>query len=447
MNSPLEALSRGARPQTSAAAGLPADLKGWLAWQESLHPKDIELGLERCRAVAGRMALLPPRYTVITVAGTNGKGSTVAMLDSIYRHAGYTVATYTSPHLLRYNERIKIDNHPATDERICRAFARVEAARQDVPLTFFEFGTLAALAIFGEEPPDIAILEVGMGGRLDAVNIVDADVAVIATLDIDHVEWLGSTREAIAREKAGIMRRGRPAVCSDPQVPYSLIETARNLGAELELLGQSFHFVDDNDCWTWWSGDMVLDHLPKPSLTGGYQLRNASGVLKAVACLQARHPVARETIALGLTQTELRGRFQRIPGDIEFILDVAHNAQAMEYFTATLMTLPPAANTHAILGMLRTKDHYRAMHTLSKVVAHWHLASVTARHGASSADLLETWQGLEIRKPATAYDSVEAAYAGARTSARPGDRVIVVGSFVTVGDVLRLLAPPDAAAC
>ena len=419
----------------------PRTLGDWLAWQESLHPKDIELGLERCRAVAERMGLLPPPYTVIAVGGTNGKGSTVALLECIYHGAGYRVAAYTSPHLLRYNERIKIGHEAVSDARICAAFCAVEQARQGIALTVFEFGTLAALAIFASSEIDLAILEVGMGGRLDAVNIVDADVAVIATLDIDHVEFLGRTREAIAREKAGIMRPGRPAICSDPQVPQSLVTAASALGAPLELLGQAFHFEDHQDDWTWWSGDCVLDHLPQPSLRGSYQLRNAAGALKAVQCLSARHPVTKDQIANALIGTVLPGRFQRFPGPVEFILDVAHNAQAVEVFVATLMTLPAPRRTHVILGMLRTKDRASVMHSLSKVVDQWHLATVSARQGATSTELHETWQGLARRGAARTYSSVREAHAGAVQMAQTGDRILTVGSFITVGEVLGILQP------
>jgi dihydrofolate synthase / folylpolyglutamate synthase len=423
--------------ETPAAA--PSSLSEWLAWQESLHPKDIVLGLERCQLVAERMGLLPPPYTVITVGGTNGKGSTVAMLECIYRAAGYRVAAYTSPHLLRYNERIKIDHEAVSDAQICAAFAAVEHSRAEIPLTVFEFGTLAALHIFAASELDLAILEVGMGGRLDAVNIVAADLAVIATLDIDHVEFLGRTREAIAREKAGIMRPGRSAICSDPQVPQSLLTAAEACGAKLELLGQSFHFVDNQTYWTWWSGGHVLDQLPKPSLRGGYQLRNAAGVLKAVELLSARHPVSEAQIATGLASTELPGRFQRIPGALEIILDVAHNAQAVASFVATVQTLPEARSTHVILGMLSTKDRASVMESLSQITDHWHLATVTARHGATSAELHETWRGLARRGTVTTHASVREAYANAVQSAESGARILIVGSFITVGEVLAIL--------
>jgi len=436
--SPTPGVAPGAAAQPSSRT-----LSDWLAWQESLHPKDIELGLERCRTVAARMQLLPVAYTAIVVAGTNGKGSTVAMLDAIYRMAGYRVATYTSPHLLRYNERIKIDGACADDARICAAFERVEQARGDIPLTFFEFGTLAALAIFQDEAPDIAILEVGMGGRLDAVNIVDADVAVIATLDIDHIEWLGTTRDAIAREKAGIMRAGRPAVCSDPAAPATLLDSAATLGARLELLGQSFHFADKGDTWTWWSADTVMDGLPRPALSGNYQLRNASGALKAVDALQLRHPVSAAQISDALRSTVLCGRFQRVSGPVEVVLDVAHNAQAVEHFVATLKSLPAAPTTHVILGMLGTKDRLSAMTSLAQVADHWYFATVNAAKAASADELYATWRRLPRRAPAACHASVESAYRAAANTARPGDRIIAVGSFITVGEVLRLIVPDE----
>lgn len=431
------------------APGVRRTLGDWLRWQESLHPTEIELGLERCRAVAERLGLLSPTATVITVAGTNGKGSTVGMLDTIYRLAGYRVGTYTSPHLLRYNERIKLDGLPVDDDTICAAFEQVEAARRGTPLTFFEFGTLAALVIFARARLDLVILEVGMGGRLDAVNIIDPTVAVIATLDIDHVEWLGHTREAIAREKAGIMRAATPAVCSDPGVPQSLLDCASTLGAGLCLLGVDFHFVPTESGWTWWSGDELLEDLPRPALMGAYQLRNAAGVLKVVSLLQALRPVSVAQIALGLLSVSLRGRFQRLPGEVEVILDVAHNAQAVGAFVANLELLPARTRTHAVLGMLKTKDHASAMRALAPHVACWHLATVEAARGARATELLDTLRQQQIKTPATAYESVAAAWTAAQHEAAPGERILVLGSFVTVGEVLRLVetsTPPAVSA-
>ncbi len=426
-------------PSADPVPGARRSLADWLAWQESLHPTEIELGLERSRAVAERLGVLAPAATVLTVAGTNGKGSTVAMLDTTYRLAGYRVGTYTSPHLLRYNERIKVAGVPVDDDLICDAFARVDAARGDTPLTFFEFGTLAALVIFAAAKLDIMILEVGMGGRLDAVNIVDPSVAIIATLDIDHVEWLGNTREAIAREKAGIMRAHTPAVCSDPEVPLSLHECAHAVGAELSVLGVGFHFTEEAHTWHWWSGETLLEALPRPALLGAYQLRNAAGVLKVIDLLQARHPLSFEQIAAGLSGVSLRGRFQRIAGAYEVILDVAHNAQAVSAFVANLASLPPVPRTHVVLGMLKTKDRLSVMRTLEPVVDSWHLASVAAARGASAAELYATWSGLTRRSAAATYDSISAAWRAVTEQAKPGERILVVGSFVTVGEVLGVI--------
>jgi dihydrofolate synthase/folylpolyglutamate synthase len=415
-------------------------LADWLAWQAALHPVEIELGLERCRQVAQRLKLLQPRYTVITVAGTNGKGSHVAMLDTAYRLAGYRVGTYTSPHLVHYNERIRLAGEPVADDVICRAFTQVEAARGETPLTFFEFGTLAALVIFAEAAPDIAILEVGMGGRLDAVNMLDADVAVIATLDIDHVEWLGGTREIIAREKAGILRSGRPAVCSDPAVPASLLAYADEQAVPLALLGVDYHFSEQGERWSWWSGAVSLPDLPRPALSGSYQLRNAAGVLKVIDLLQSRHPVTGEQLADALARVRLQGRFQRFSGPVELILDVAHNAQAVGAFAANLAALPTVSRTHVVLGILRTKDRVGVMRTLDPFVDRWHLATVDAARGASAAELHGTWQSLPRRRPATCYESIAQAWRAACTEATVGERILVIGSFLTVGDVLRDLA-------
>ncbi len=426
-------------PSADPLPGARRSLADWLAWQESLHPTEIELGLERSRAVAERLGVLAPAATVLTVAGTNGKGSTVAMLDTTYGLAGYRVGTYTSPHLLRYNERIKVAGVPVDDDLICDAFVQVDAARGDTPLTFFEFGTLAALVIFAAAKLDIMILEVGMGGRLDAVNIVDPSVAVIATLDIDHVEWLGNTREAIAREKAGIMRAHTPAVCSDPEVPLSLHECARAVGADLSVLGVGFHFSEEAQTWQWWSGKTLLEALPRPALLGGYQLRNAAGVLKVIDLLQARHPLSFEQIAAGLSGVSLRGRFQRIAGAYDVILDVAHNAQAVSAFVANLASLPPVPRTHVVLGMLKTKDRLSAMRTLEPMVDCWHLASVAATRGASAAELYETWSGLTRKSAAATYDSITAAWRAATEQAKPGERILVIGSFVTVGEVLGVI--------
>lgn len=412
-------------------------LDEWLRWQESLHVTDIELGLERCRIVADAMGLGAPAKTVVTVAGTNGKGSSVAMLDSIWRAAGYCVGTYTSPHLLRYNERIRIDGREATDEAICTAFQRIELARGDTPLTYFEFGTLAALLLFTAADVDVVILEVGLGGRLDAVNIVDADVALIATIGIDHVEFLGHDRETIALEKAGIMRTGKPAVCSDVDMPASLAAHAGAIGAPLDVLGTTYRFSEEGDSWSWWSGETVHAELPRPNLTGAYQISNAAGVLRVVDLLSNRLPVTDAALRRGLRDVKLVGRFQRLPGDIETIVDVAHNAQAVGVFVDTLRQQPAARRTHVILGMLRVKDRDSVIEALAPVADTWHLATVVARRGASSAELIASFRRVLGNGPrAQTYDSVASAYLAVRELAAPGDRIVALGSFLVVAEVI-----------
>lgn len=412
-------------------------LDEWLRWQESLHVTDIELGLDRCRIVADAMGLTAPARTVVTVAGTNGKGSSVAMLDSIWRAAGYSVGTYTSPHLLRYNERIRVNGCEATDAAICAAFQRIELARGETPLTYFEFGTLAALILFIEADLDVVILEVGLGGRLDAVNIVDADVALIATIGIDHVEFLGKDRETIALEKAGIMRAGKPAVCSDIDMPASLMAYARKIGAPLDVLGTTYRFSDDGELWSWWSGDTVRADLPKPNLTGAYQTSNAAGVVRVIDLLYARLPVTDAALRRGLREVELVGRFQRLPGEFDTIVDVAHNAQAVSVFVETLRQQPAARCTHVILGMLRVKDRESVIEALAPVADTWHLATVVARRGATSGELLESFRRVLGKGPkARTYDSVASAYREVRAAAAPGDRIVALGSFLVVAEVI-----------
>ena len=425
-------------PKSSAAEMNSGSLADWLAWQESLHGADIELGLDRCRLVAERMELKPVARTVVSVAGTNGKGSSVAMLDSIWRNAGFAVATYTSPHLLAYNERICIDGMPVSDEAICTAFQQIEFVRGSTPLTYFEFGTLAALSLFSEAALDVAILEVGLGGRLDAVNIVDADAALIATIGIDHIDFLGDQRESIALEKAGIMRAGKPAVCSDNDLPASIKEFARKLPTRLEVLGDSYRYADGGDSWSWWSGETVKADLPKPKLVGDYQVRNAAGVLKIVQLLQDRLPVSDGDIDRGLLETDLPGRFQCIPGSVETILDVAHNAQAVDAFVRTLSQLRPARRTHVVLGMLQAKDHDGVIALLDPVADSWHLATVSARRGASSGALYDSLKRV-VTDPVAVnqYDSVGSAYRGAASIAQPGDRVVALGSFRVVSEVME----------
>lgn len=415
-------------------------LRDWLTWQESLHAKEIELGLDRCRAVAERMQINQPRYATISVAGTNGKGSSVAMLDSILRAQGYRVGRYTSPHLIRYNERIRVAGEIVDDATICAAFDRIDRARGDISLTYFEFGTLAALDIFAGAAVDVAILEVGMGGRLDAVNLIDADVALIATIDIDHVDYLGPDRESIGREKAGIFRATRPAVCSDPNPPQSMRRHAAELGTPLNVLGEEYGFQIGDSSWDWWSRAQRLESLPPPHLHGNFQYQNAAGVLRALEALATRCPVSRAAIDAGLREVELAGRFQIFPGEITWILDVAHNPQSARVLAETLRREPlESGRTHFLVGMLKDKDVGGVFSVLYDLADTWHLVTLTARRGATAARLEEQLRVHPLNGPVRLHDSIADAYEELRTSARPGDRVLVFGSFLTVAGVADIL--------
>ena len=417
-----------------------ATLDEWLHWQETTPISEIELGLQRCRSVAQRLAISTGEAIIVSVAGTNGKGSSVAMLEKIWRGQGYKVATYSSPHMIEYNERIRFNSEVVSSEEICAAFEQIHAACGDTYLTYFEYGTLAALLIFQALQPDVIILEVGLGGRLDAVNIIDANVALITSIGIDHVEYLGDNRELIGREKAGIMRPSRPAICSDPAVPATVIAYANEIGADLSLLGVAFRYSDNGESWDWWSGETKYCDLPKPNLVGDYQLQNAAGVLQAVAFLNSRLPVTQDVIAEALKKITLWGRFQRIMGEVEYILDVAHNAQAIDKFVSTLATLPGAKRTHLVLGMLKGKDHLGVMSLLAPMVDCWHLASVPGRRGANSEELFHS---LELVSPGERgvrrYDSVHEALDNVAESAQRGDRVVALGSFLVVSEVLKYL--------
>lgn len=422
-----------------------ATLEQWLAWQETLHVREIDLGLQRVREVAGRMGVLPLGCPVLTVAGTNGKGSTVAMLEAMLAAAGYRVGCYCSPHLVRYNERVRVAGQQVSDEALCAAFERVEAARGSVMLTYFEFGTLAALDVLGRSGLDAAVLEVGMGGRLDAVNLVDTDVAVIATIDIDHVEWLGPDRESIGREKAGIMRAGRPALCSDPAPPASLIEHASQVGADLRLIGRDYGYeaqaADGQPAgsWSWWSASQRLEGLPRPALVGEFQLQNAAGALMALE-LAASGPLRVPLPAMrqGLRAVHLPGRFQVLPGPVQTILDVAHNAESARILAANLRAQPVTGRTHAVIGMLKDKDPPTVVEPLAGLVDAWHAVSLGGPRGAPAARLGECVARL-CDAPVREHDSVSAALEVVRPQTRPGDRVLVVGSFLTVADALRVM--------
>lgn len=416
-------------------------LNEWLAWQETLHTREIDLGLERVARVLERLGKAHPPYTVLTVGGTNGKGSCVAMLESILGAAGYRVATYTSPHLLRYNERVRIGGQEVDDATLCRAFARVDQARGDVSLTYFEFGTLAALDIFHDAGLDVAILEVGLGGRLDAVNVVDADVALITSVELDHVDWLGPDRESIGREKAGIFRAGRPVVCGDPDPPRSLTEHARTLGAPLYRAGQDFDYAKDAAGWHWWSGGVRRDALPRPNLLGDFQLQNAAAVLMALELVRDALPIGQNEVRRGLGEVRLPGRFQVLPGPVECILDVAHNPHGAAALVRALRQRPCSGRTLAVVAILGDKDVEAVARCMQPVVDAWYVAGLALPRGQSGAALAARLAPVIPDAPISIQERVYEAYAEALREARCGDRIVVFGSFHTVAEILERCAP------
>ena len=409
-------------------------LDDWLAWQETLHPKAIDLGLERVRAVAARMDLLTPKHTVISVAGTNGKGSSVAMLEAVLSCAGLRVGAYTSPHLWRYNERIRIDRQAVDDAALVASFARIDAARDDISLSSFEFGTLAAFDLLQRAGVDVAVLEVGLGGRLDAVNILDANCALVTGIGIDHVEWLGPDRESIGREKAGIFRNGRPAVCSDPRPPASLREVAQTLGATWYGLGEQFGYRCAGEGWTWWGPGVTLEGLPLPALPGAFQVQNAAGVLMTLQALGERLPLTLQALRAGLRTARVAGRFTVVAGPVETIFDVAHNPHAAAALAEALAARPCGGRTLAVCGMLADKDAAGVAAALAEQVYHWYLGGLAGERGQSAEDLAKRMALASMQRQQ--YPDPVAAYAAALAAAQPGDRIVVFGSFHTIAELL-----------
>lgn len=409
-------------------------LDDWLAWQETLHPYAVELKLERIRAVLYRLMPTLPPYRVITVGGTNGKGSCVALLEAILRAAGYRVGAYTSPHLLRYNERIRINGVDADDAKICQAFARIDAARGDTTLTYFEFGTLAALDLFQAASVEVAILEVGLGGRLDAVNVLDADAALVVSIDIDHVEWLGPDRDSIGYEKAGIFRPHRPAICGDPQPPQRLLEQAHSLKADLRQAGRDYHFSRTGNTWWWWDQQFKFNDLPLPALSGTYQLDNAAAVIATLVSLHEQLPVQLTDIRSGLLTMRLPGRFQIIAGPVEWIVDVAHNPHAAKALASSLRERSCSGRTLAIMGLLADKDAVGVIQSLAAVVDAWYPVTLGGPRGRTGQQLAGLLASLGV--PITICDNVITACQAAQAAAIAGDRIILFGSFHMVGPVL-----------
>lgn len=385
------------------------------------------------------MNLRQPAFGVITVGGTNGKGSTVTMCDAILRAAGFSVGSYTSPHLVHYNERIRINGRLVTDDELCRAFERVEAARGDIALTYFEYGTIAAFDIFRECAIEIAVLEIGMGGRLDAVNAVDADVAIVTSIGIDHTAWLGPDRESIGREKAGIFRAGRPAVCADPAPPASLVETAAKLGTTLYCFGRDFDAGVSDAGWSLRFGQRLRAGLPFPALRGEHQLRNASAALVALELLGDRFPVNQQDIRQGLLAAVIPGRFQILPGTPAIIIDVAHNGEAAQTLAANLRRHQTVGKTLAVFGMLNDKDIGEVIRVVAGSIDRWYVATLSGPRGTTAAQVTQLLTDNGITAPIAPFATPIEAYNAARAAAAPPDRVVVFGSFHTVGDILAHL--------
>ncbi len=417
-------------------------LDGWLAHCEQLHPKTIDMTLDRVAAVCARLGL---HYSVpvVSVAGTNGKGSSCAMLEAVALQAGYRVGLYSKPHLVHFEERCRINGEMVNAAALLPHFEAVEAARQSTTLTWFEFTTLAIMRLLSRTPLDLVILEVGMGGRLDAVNAVDADCALITSIALDHTEFLGSTRELIAIEKAGILRPGKPVVVSDPEPPATLQQRADAVGADLWQLGRDYNFQGDKQQWAWRGRKQRFNGLAYPALRGANQLLNAAGVLAVFEALRDRLPINAQAVRNGLAMVELPGRFQIVPGQPTLVLDVAHNPQSVAALANNLDQMGYFAQTHAVFGAMRDKDLASLLPHLLPLVDHWHLTDLPTARAASAADLAMAVRTAcshlsgRHKVTTTEHASPAAALAAAAAAADPADRIVVFGSFFTVGGVLK----------
>jgi dihydrofolate synthase / folylpolyglutamate synthase len=425
---------------------IPTTLADWLAALETMHPKAIDMGLERVAQVRQRLGIHFD-CPVIIVGGTNGKGSTCAMLESILLQAGYRAGLYTSPHLIDFNERARINGVAVTDEMLIENFAAVEAQRAGVSLTYFEFTTLAILRLFAAANLDVVILEVGLGGRLDAVNVIDADVAIVTSVDIDHTEYLGDTREQIGFEKAGIFRAGRAAICGDPVPPQSLIDHAHKIGADLWLFGRDFNYSGDKQQWNYGGRAQRRNSLGYPSLRGANQLLNASAALAALEVLRNRLPVGAQEVRNGLVMVELPGRFQVLPGRPSVVLDVAHNPHAAATLAQNLDNMGFHRYTYAVFGAMADKDIAGVIAQLKERVDHWCLTDLPLPRAATASQLKQKLLDAGIKpsdQPGSecsiqAFVTPAEAFANARSRAGENDRIAVFGSFLTVAGVIQAI--------
>ena len=411
-------------------------LSDWLRWMDQLGVHTVVLGLERVSEVQVRLNLQSPNFGIITVAGTNGKGSTVAFLEAAYRNAGYRTGSYFSPHLVRFNERILLAGHEASDALLVAAFAEVDAARAGVALTYFEFATLAALVLFRRAAVELAVLEVGLGGRLDAVNAFTPEISVVTSIGLDHMDYLGPDREAIGREKAGIFRNGRPAVCGDPAPPASVEREAVRVGARLYQLGRDFRFELQDGGWRWQAGPECHSGLPFPAMPGRHQLANASVARMTLSLLQDRWPVSAADFRRSLA-VSIPGRFDvRLrPGKASIIFDVAHNGAAATALADALRQAPGGGRTIAVCGMLRDKPLQDVAAALRASIDVWHLVGVSGARGLEAAQLATAWAAAGIEN-VTCHDDVQMGFMAAESDARSEDRIVIFGSFHTVGAMM-----------
>jgi dihydrofolate synthase/folylpolyglutamate synthase len=414
-------------------------LERWLTWFETLHPKKIDLSLDRVYAMLDRLGLRTPSYKIVTVAGTNGKGSCVAMLESVYWHAGYEVGTFTSPHVWRFNERIRLGGIDATDEEICELFRIIDENLGPITLSYFETSAIAAFLHFARRRAEVVILEVGMGGRLDATNTLDADCSLIVSIDLDHQEWLGDTRELIGREKAGIVRRGKPVVIADRDVPSSVLDHAAAEGAVPLLIGRDFDFRRDGNGWRRLRDAVGTEALPLPPFGGEEQFGNAAACACVVDALRADLPASDAALSAGIARAYLRGRFEQHSIDgVSWVFDVGHNPAAVARLVASLDRAPVSGRLLVVFAAMRDKDLGGVLRPLAKRAAGWYVTQASGDRGAASEALRDLLHSLGAPDVAVASD-VAAACNAARAAARPGDRVLVFGSFVTVGAATEAL--------
>ena len=415
------------------------NLTDWLGYIESIHPSTIDLTLERIKIVIERLNL-DISFPILTVGGTNGKGSTCSILESIYREAGYKVACYTSPHFLNFNERIKIQTLAVSDEVICEAFSRIESAREGVTLTYFEYGTIAAMIIFSEAHVDVAILEVGLGGRLDAVNVFDADCAIVTTVDLDHMDYLGHTREAIGFEKAGIYRTEKTSICGDFDPPQSLIKHAELIHADLKIIGKDFGYEAHHDSFDFLIDSTFVMNLPLPKLQGDFQLANATNALMAVKAMEDKLPLTEISIQKGITLTLLPGRFQEVKKMPSLILDVAHNPQAARSLSHNLKTHVVLGKTIAVFSILKDKDIFGVINELNLDIDDWFIAEIQNERAASIENISNTIQKINLSAHIEAFKNIQEAYQFASKEVTRNDRIIVFGSFFTVADIMKIIS-------